>query len=114
MAPHLVEISLPADPLEVQERRVNVSLAEPPGTSCPAFDLGPIPRRLAGHGPAGLGHELAVTPGVDGLRSHPKARGNLRRPDGNRLTRGAGGPTRHGPIVKSCATVVKKVGPDDE
>jgi len=88
VAPHLVEVTLPTDSFELQERCVNVPLAESAGTSGPGLDLGPIPRRLAGHGPARLRHELAMTPGVDGLRSDTKTRGNLGRPDGNRLARG--------------------------
>lgn len=106
MAPHLVEIALPTDSLELQERCVNVPLAEPAGTPGPGLDLGPIPRRLAGYGPARLRHELAVTPGVDGLRSDTKTRGNLGRPDGNRLARGSAS-TRHEAIVAFNATNVK-------
>jgi hypothetical protein len=49
-----------------------------------------------------------MTPGVDGLRSDTKTRGNLGGPDGNRLACGTCGSTRHAAIVKFNATNVKK------
>src|SRR5256885_15709226 len=107
VAPQLAEIPGPADSLELKERRVDLPLAESPGASRPGFDLRPLPRRLARHGPARLRHELAVTPRMHGLRPHAKARGDLRRTDGNRLAGRLGGPTRHGPIVTFSATPVK-------
>src|SRR5213592_3811176 len=95
MAPQRVEIPLPAGSLELEERRVDIPLAKSPGAPSPGFDLRPVPRRLAGHGPARLRHELAVPPRVHRLRLDANARRDLRRPDGNRLARW-GGPTRHG------------------
>src|SRR5438874_2118758 len=83
---------------------VGVPLAKSPGAPRPGLDRRPIPRRLAGHGPARLRHELAVTPRVHGLRPHAEAHGNLRRTDGNRLAGRWGGPTRHRPIVAFSVT----------
>ena len=107
VAPQLAEIPRPADSFELKERRVDLPLPESPGASRPRLDLTPIPRRLARHGPARLWHELAVPPRMHGLRPHAKARSNLRRPDGNRLARRLGSPTRHGSIVAFSATPVK-------
>ena len=82
MAPQLVEISFPADSLQLEKRRVKVTFAKAAGPLCPGLDFWPIPRRLAGHGPAGLRHELTVTPRVDGLGLHAEARRDLRRTHG--------------------------------
>ena len=81
MTTHLVEITSPPRALQLEKRGVWMAAGHPAGPPCPGFDRGPVPRRLSGHGPAWRGHELALTPGMYGLRFYTEALGNLSRPD---------------------------------
>src|SRR5436853_480840 len=79
---HRLQVTLPPRPFELEHVSVDVGLTETAGSFGPGLDREPVPCGLAGHGPVRLGHELALSPGVNRLGSDTKSLRDLCRTDG--------------------------------
>jgi len=105
----LAQETCPPGSFELQKSRVDIAFAQPSGAPRPLSNLGPIPSRLTRDGPARGRHELALAPGVNGLRLDPQPRSDFRRAHRGYLTGRHGALTWHRVTVALCTTDVKIV-----